>query len=178
MELALNEVKTQAKKLLKAIRMDSGLLLTVEPQVKKLALPLPAEIKLKHCLAIVSQQLGFDNWHHAQEVLSGSKKNIAALDMGTLFYPKGADSFINEWFVNYQKAKNSLPEKTGEKWLLPYKNQFIVVRKDYILTFRLDKKLMPLWADIEHNMVDSYNSVAWDKLTCRIIKNRSKNYSL
>ncbi len=176
MELALNEVKTQAKKLLKAMRLDSNLQLTMELPLKKLGLSLLDEIKLKHCLTIVSQQLGFGNWHHAQDVLSGSKKPVEDLDMGTLFYPESADGFINEWFASYQQAKNTLSEQIGEKWLLPYKNQFIVVKKDYISTFKLDTSLMLLWTDIDHNMVDGYKSDAWDKLTCRIIKNRSKNY--
>lgn len=176
MELALNEVKTQAKKLLKAIKMDNSLLPTMKLPLKKLGLPISAEIQLKHCLTIIAHQLGFENWHHAHDVLCGSKKNVQALDMGTFFYPSGADAFINEWFVNYQQAKNVLSDKTGGKWLLPYKNQFIVVKKDYISTFGLDERLMLLWADINHNMVDSYKSVGWDKLACEIIKNRSKNY--
>ncbi|MCJ8319203.1 MAG: hypothetical protein MJK12_06195 [Colwellia sp.] len=176
MEFALNEVKTQAKKLLKAIRVDSELLPKMELALKKLGLSLLDEIKLKHCLTIVSQQLGFDNWHHARDVLSGSKNPVEALDMGTLFYPKGADSFINEWFANYQQAKNTLSEQPAGKWLLPYKNQFIVVKKDYISTFRLDANLTLLWPDIDHNMVEGYKSIAWDKLTCEIIKNRSRNY--
>jgi len=176
MELALNEVKTQAKKLLKAIKSNSSLRPQMEQTLNKLGITLLDEIKLKHCLVIVAQQLGFDNWHHAQDILSGSKNNIEELSMGTLFYPKGADGFINEWFANYQQAKNIILQKKGKKWLLPYKNQFIVVRRDFISTFKFDEKLMPLWTDIEHDMVSGYNSAAWDKLTCAIIKNREKKY--
>jgi hypothetical protein len=176
MELALNEVKIQAKKLLKIIKVDNNLLSTIKVPLKKLGLSFSDEIQLKHSLTIVSQQLGFDNWHHAQDVLSGSKEPVEVLNMGTFFYPKGADGFINEWFANYQQAENTLSAQTGKKWLLPYKNQFIVVKKDYISTFGLDEKLMLLWADINHNMIDSYKSVEWDKLACEIIKNRSKNY--
>jgi hypothetical protein len=145
--------------------------------LKKLGIPVCTEIKLKHCLTIISHQLGFDNWHHAQAVLSGSDKNVQDLDMGTFFYPSGADAFINEWFVNYQQAKNLLSDKSKEKWLLPYKKQFIVVKKDYISAFNVNKSLMPLWSDINHNMVDSYKSTMWDKIACEIIKNRAKNYS-
>ena len=178
MELALNEVKTQAKKLLKAIKADSNLLSTMKLPLKKLGIPILTDIKLKHCLTITAHQLGFENWHHAQDVLSGSKKNIQTLDMGTFFYPSGADAFINEWFVNYQQAKSVLSDNTGEKWLLPYKNQFIVVKKDYISAFKINRELMPLWSDINQNMVDSYKSTAWDKIACEIIKNRRKSYSL
>ena len=175
MELALNEVKTQAKKLLKALKIDSNLKLSMEIPLKKVGLSLPAEIKLKHCLAIISQQLGFDNWHHAQDILSGSKTNTEALDMGTFFYPRWADGFINEWFSDYQQAKSVLLDNQHDKWLLPYKNQFLVVSNSYVLAFKLDKKLVSLWGDVNHDMVAGYNSLAWDNLTCEIIKNRAKN---
>jgi len=176
MELALNEVKTQAKKLLKAIRLNSDLKLTLARPLKKLALTSLEELKLKHCLTLVAHQLGFDNWHHAQDVLSGSRTPVDTLDMGTLFYPKGADGFINEWFADYQQAKDTQINQDKLKWLLPYKKQFIVVKQEYILAFKFDKKLMLLWADIDHDMVDGYKSVAWDKLTCAIIKNRPRAY--
>ena len=175
MELALNEVKTQAKKLLKALRMDSNLLLTMEKPLKKVALPLADEVKLKHCLAMVSQQLGFDNWHHAQDVLSGNKINAEGLVMGSFFYPKWADGYINEWFSDYQQAEKVLLDNPTEKWLLPYKNQYIVVSKDYVSAFKLDKKSQLLWTEINHDMVAGYNSLAWDKLACEIIKNRAKH---
>lgn len=144
--------------------------------LKKLGLPIPTEIKLKHCFTIIAHQLGFENWHHAQDVLSGNKKSIQALNMGTFFYPVGADALINEWFVNYQQAKDLLSKTVGDRWLLPYKNQFIVVKKDYISTFLNNIKLMPLWSDINNNMVDSYKSRTWDKIACEIIKSRPKNY--
>lgn len=176
MELALNEVKIQAKKLLKAIKLDSNLLATIKPSLKKSDLASSEEIQLKHCLTIVSQQLGFENWYHAQTVLSGGNINNNNQRMGTLFYPKGADGFINEWFADYQQAKIALSNQTDERWLLPYQSQFIVVKKDYILSFELDEESMRLWADINYNLVDIYNSDLWDKLTCGIIKNRPKNY--
>jgi hypothetical protein len=176
MELALNEVKTQAKKLLKALRLDDELQLIMKLPLKKLSLSSLDELKLKHCLTIVSQQLGFDNWHHATDILSGNSKTNAPMIMGSFFYPKGSGGFINEWFADYQLAKNTLANKTKQKWLLPYKNQFIVVEKEYIALFNIDEKLMMLWLEIGHNMVDSYNSLAWDKLACEVIKNRSKGY--
>lgn len=176
MELALNEVKTQAKKLLKALKSDDELQQTMQLPLKKLSLSSLDELKLKHCLTIVSQQLGFDNWHHAQDILSGNKKTITPMVMGTFFYPKGSGGFINEWFADYQLAKSTLANTTTQKWLLPYKNQFIVVEKEYISLFNIDKKLIKLWGDIGHNMVESYNSLAWDKLTREVIKNRLKRY--
>jgi len=176
MELAVNEVKTQAKKLLKALRQDSELLLTMKLSLKKLSLSSLDDLKLKHCLTIVSQQLGFDNWHHAQNTLSGNVKAGTALSMGTFLYPKGCGGFINEWFVDYEQAKNTLVNTEKVKWLLPYKNQFIVVEKEFIYLFHIDNKLKILWSEIDHDMAEGYNSLPWDRLVREIIKNRSKGY--
>jgi hypothetical protein len=176
MELALNELKTQAKKLLKALRSNDELQLTMQRSLKKLSLSSLDELKLKHCLTLVSQQLGFDNWHDAQDILTGNKSVQDCKNMGSFFYPEGCGGFINEWFADYQQAKSALVHKAKLKWLLPYKHQFIVVEQDYIALFNIDQKLTPLWRDIEYNMVESYNSLAWDKLACEIIKQRAKNY--
>jgi len=176
MELALNEVKIQAKKLLKSLKIDSDLQRVMQRPLNKLALTSLDELKLKHCLTIVSQQLGFVNWHHAQGILSGSKKANGPLNMGTFFYPKGSGAFINEWFANYPEARKTLEEQTKSKYLLPYKNQFLVITKGYISLFKIDEQLMFLWDEIEHNMVESYNSLAWDKLACEVIKNRPRGY--
>jgi len=176
MELAVNEVKTQAKKLLKALRLDSELLLTMKLSLKKLSLSSLDDLRLKHCLTIVSQQLGFDNWHHAHHTLSGNVKPGTALSMGTFLYPKGCGAFINEWFADYEQAKSTLVNEPQKKWLLPYKSQFIVVEKEFIFLFNIDNKLVMLWKEIDHDMAEGYNSLAWDRLACEIIRNRSKSY--
>ncbi len=176
MELALNEVKTQAKKLLKALRANNDLHDKVNISLQNMSLPTVDELQLKHCLTYVSQQLGFDNWHHAQGILSGDQNSNLTLNMGSFFYPKGAGSFINEWFSDYQQAKNALESQETTKWLLPYKKQFIVVESNYIDVFQLNNKLSMLWAEINFDMIAGYKSKAWDRLTCEIIKNRPKAY--
>lgn len=176
MELALNEVKTQAKILLKAVKIDSNLQQKLRLPLKRLSVSNLDDIKLKHCLAIVAQQLGFDNWHHAQDILSGSEKPIEQLNMGTFFYHDSSGVFINEWFADYQQANTILLQHAENKWLLPYKNQFVVVKKDYIAEFKLNPELTPLWNELDHNMVQGYNSLAWDTLACALIKNRRRYY--
>lgn len=133
-------------------------------------------MKLKHCLTLISQQLGFDNWHHAQAVLSGDKTALETLGMGSFLYPDSAGVFINEWFVDHQQARSQLIKNTRKKWLLPYKKQFIVVEKEFIDTLNIDEKYQHLWAEINNDMVESYLSVAWDNLVCQVIKNRNKGY--
>lgn len=176
MEYALQEVKTQAKKLLKAFKSDPSLVRAMQIPLKKIAVSSLEELKLKHCLSLVAIELGFRDWHEAQQLLSGSKPQLMTINMGSFFYPKGCGGFINEWFADYSQARNTLVNSATSKWLLPYKNQFIVVEKEYIEVFKLDKALLSSWVEIEHDMVASYNSVTWDKITCAVIRNRLRIY--
>lgn len=176
MKLAVNEVKTQAKKLFKALNENEDLLQTMQLPLKRVSVSSLTQLKLKHCLSMVSHQLGFDSWQDAHEILSGKLSPIESCNMGSFFYPKSCGAFINEWFVDYQQAKNILLKDETSKWLLPYKNQYIVVKKSYIDVFKLNQEVTALWAKICHDMVEGYNSSEWDKITCQIIKNRAKNY--
>ena len=176
MELAIKEVKTQAKKLLKALRKNNSEILISQAKLKKLALTSAEQLQLKHCLTIVAIELGFENWHQLQKILSGSESTDEIVNMGTFFYPKICGGFINEWFVDYQEARKTIANYDGVKWLLPYKNQFIVVKEAYISTFKLSDNTMQLWPRLQYDLVSSYNSVAWDEIVFEIIKNRSKAY--
>ncbi|KGJ88457.1 hypothetical protein [Colwellia psychrerythraea] len=176
MEYALQEVKTQAKKLLKALKSEPSLVIAMQIPLKKINIASPELLKLKHCLVLVSMELGFKDWHEAQLLLSGSNKQLIATNMGSFFYPKGCGGFINEWFADYTQARKILVNSATSKWLLPYKNQFIVVEKEYIEVFKLNKDLMSYWAEVKHDMVASYNSVAWDKIAGAVIRHRLRNY--
>jgi hypothetical protein len=176
MEYALQEVKTQAKKLLKALKSDPNLVRAMQIPLKKIAISSPEELKLKHCQNLIAIELGFKDWHEAQQLLSGSKPQSMTINMGSFFYPKGCGGFINEWFADYSQAKNTLVNSATSKWLLPYKNQFIVVEQDYIAVFKLDKSTTSSWAEIKHDMVASYNSLIWDKIARAVIRNRLREY--
>ena len=54
MEYALQEVKTQAKKLLKALKLDPSLVRAMQIPLKKIAVSSLEALKLKHCLSPVS----------------------------------------------------------------------------------------------------------------------------
>jgi len=127
MEFAINEVKTQAKKLLKALKADETLVKTMKVPFKKVALSSIDELKLKHCLSLVSIELGFVNWHEAHAVLSGSSEVIETINIGTFLYPQSCGGFINEWYANYPEAKESLISSANKKWLLPYKNNILLL---------------------------------------------------
>ncbi|PKG83180.1 hypothetical protein CXF85_11645 [Colwellia sp. 75C3] len=176
MEYALNEVKTQAKKLLKALKSEPSLVNSMKIPLKKIAVTSLDELKLKHCLALVAIELGFKDWHEAQQLLSGARPSLVMINMGTFFYPENCGGFINEWFADYSQAEETLLKSVTSKWLLPYKNQFIVVEHDYVAVFKLNKALQPLWNEVKHDMVASYNSLAWDKIACAVIRNRQRSY--
>ena len=176
MEYALQEVKTQAKKLLKAFKSDPSLVKGMQIPLKKITVSSLEELKLKHCLGLVAMELGFRDWHEAQQLLSGAKPSLVTINMGSFFYPKGCGGFINEWFADYSQARDSLLNSATSKWLLPYRNQFIVVEQEYIAVFKLNKELMSSWTEIQHDMVVSYNSLAWDKIACAVIRNRQRDY--
>ena len=176
MEYALNEVKTQAKKLLKALKSEPTLFKSMQRPLKKMAISSLDELQLKHCLGLVAIELGFKDWHNAHQALSGAEQSLIAINRGTFFYPDSCGGFINEWFSDYSQAKKTLVKSAASKWLLTYKNQFIVVERDYVAVFKLDKDVMLLWQEIKHDMAASYNSVAWDKIACAVIRNRHRGY--
>ncbi|GHF99131.1 hypothetical protein [Thalassotalea marina] len=174
MELAINEIKLQAKKLHKRLKSGEMITAKIEKQLTRLNTNL-TELKLKHCLTIVSQQLGFVHWHQAHQFFSGISENNTPLNWGTYLYPEQNDVFINEWFADYSQAKIVLEKHPQIKWLLPYKQQFIVVEKDFIDRFKLDPQATELWRFINHDLKASYNSKAWDHVTAAILKQRFLN---
>lgn len=174
MELANNEIKLQAKKLLKRIKSGETLTTTLTKQLSNLPIEL-ADIQLKHCLTLVARRLGFFHWHEAQQFFTGASNDNSLNNWGTYLYPERGDVFINEWFSTYTNAKQIISEQPGQKWLLPYKTQFIVVEKDYIDNFRLDTQTAELWRSMNYDMKASYNSNAWDHLTAAILKQQFLN---
>jgi hypothetical protein len=174
MELAINEVKTQAKKLLRALKADDNLANKMKIPFKKVAISSVEELKLKHCLSLVSLELGFANWHEAHAVLSGTTETLEGVNMGTFLYPQACGGFINEWYANYQEAKESLASSANKKWILPYKNQYIVVKQEYISVFNLAPALMPLWREMNNDLVLGYKTLPWDQLIKAVIKNKRR----
>lgn len=171
MELALNELKTQAKKLLKVIKEKNEFENKIKLQLKKIQITSPNEVKLKHCLILVAQQLGFENWHHAQLVLSGNATLTKNLDMGTVFYNNRCAAFINLWFSDYNQAKQALISNFEISYLLPYKKQFIVVKKEYLLALNINENSHCLFANIHHDLYQGYNTPSWDELNYQVIRN-------
>lgn len=173
MELALNELKVQAKKLCKELKAATHVNAKMDRQLKRMSLTSINELKLKHCQSIVAQQLGFKNWHHAHLVLSGEQAASEHSDLGTLFNNTACQAFVNLWFSSYLEAKEALNANIKTRYLLPYKKQFVVVEKEYLFALNLKETHLQLLAKIGNDMHQSYGSQSWDEITCHVIKNRS-----
>jgi len=169
MELSVNEIKIQAKKLLKAMRSNHQLL-SHYTFFKKIGISHIDELQLKHTLAFMAFRLGFKSWQQASTTLTGHQQPSAPINMGTLFYPPAGHGLTNEWFADYQSALLVM-NKTSGKWLFPYKNQFIVVGKDYLNAFDFNNETLSKFHPINNDMHASYNTQLWDEITCAVIKN-------
>lgn len=175
MELALNELKIQAKKRLKLLKSDTDSF-THEKILKQIGVNHQNDVQLKHALTIVSRQLGFSTWQQTSSVLSGARQTNPVNDMGTLFYPKAGHGLTNEWFADYASAYAVLMADYDNKWLFPYKNQFIVGDANYLAAFRFEPEIILLLEDINHDMEASYNTPLWDQITCAMLKKRAPVY--
>lgn len=113
---------------------------------------IPQKIQLKHTLLVIANEYGFDSWLNLKNYFYTTGK--------TNFNPIGG-GFINQWFSNYNEAKNILKQSRG--YLLPYKNQFFICESGYIEYLGLDQYTQE-WLLINNNWVEPINMIAWNKL--------------
>lgn len=168
MERALNELKTQAKKLLKSCKQhDSEALARIDKWHKYLQV-VESDLKLKHCQLLLAKELGFSDWQHIQKILSGgANKAKIELNFGSLFHSTACSAFINQWFAHYDDAKKA---SDGKDFIFPYKRQFIVASTDYMQALGLTE--MDLKSSNEQDLFACYPSDAWDDLTLKVLKSR------
>jgi hypothetical protein len=91
------------------------------------------ELRRRHCLTLVSVELGFGGWVHARAVLSGA---CEVSDFGTLLYPVRCSGHLNLWYRRYDDAVVGRRESAG--YLLAYRRDFLVVDSWFIETLGLD----------------------------------------
>ncbi|GGO68118.1 hypothetical protein [Bowmanella pacifica] len=157
MQLAVNELKVRSKKLLKEIRegqMPSWL--SQSPHVQN------EDWQLKHCQTLLARRLGFKDWHHAKQVLSGSLPLEQGADFGTFWYENACGSLVNLWFAHYAQAREMLSDP--RYCLYPYKHQFVVAEPVYADILGLPAPDTFDWQRLSRNLLEGYPSEAWDKL--------------
>ncbi|ESQ86654.1 hypothetical protein ABAC460_22770 [Asticcacaulis sp. AC460] len=108
----LDHYKRDAARLLKQARAGDA---TALQRFQRLDNP-PAEIQLKHALAVVAGEAGHDSWTDL--------KQASGLDFSEFFGGHGLRDSLNPWFNNYDEAKAFQTENGGV--LLPYRHHFFV----------------------------------------------------
>lgn len=135
----IQEIKVRAEILQKRIEQgDTSAFerLRVLPELRKATSEVLQEfakaIQRKHCFAVISRELGFSGYPHAQRVLSGDE---AENDFGTMLYPARSGAF-NHWYANYEEARDLRAQING--YLLAYKRHFFIVDQYFIESLGLD----------------------------------------
>ncbi len=155
--ISLSEAKIQAQILLKNLNSTESELKTVavakiDNYLNRIGLTLTADkIQLKHCLACIADQYGFDSWANCKFYFEQTQL--------TAFTPRGG--FFNQWFSNYSEAKQILKDSKG--YLLPYRQQFFICESGYIEYLSLNPA-DPNWEKIGYNWVEPQDISAWQEL--------------
>jgi hypothetical protein len=112
-------------------------------------------LQRKHCLATVARELGFDNWKAARDCFTAD----GHVAFGAFLHPRRCHVYWNIWFADLHEARRIRAEHGGN--LLSYKNQFMVVDKDYIVSLGTDPKAVE-WDMIERDwtLISDVNSSA------------------
>lgn len=121
-------------------------------------------IKLKHALNIIALENNLLSWSEFKHLLE-KRDAMKNKNIYTLLYPKRCGGFSNEWYANYQVAKQHLEQVGG--YLLPYKNHFFICTSEYIKTLGLDPN-DPDWKAISWDWVHPTCLVAWQRLNSQL----------
>lgn len=186
MNKALNELKIQAKILLKSAKNNQASAiqrLTKHSRSKlhsnSLDIAYADLAKLKHCQHVLAREVGFDNWQHAHAILgatdnhqNGTVADSETVNMGKLWHSHKCDAFINLWFSTYQEARIAL-QLEPSRYLIPYQQQFIVVTEDYIAAIGLHGLDSSLWRAVNHDLVASFATETWDEIAFTRLRYRT-----
>lgn len=128
--IGLEDYKTQASLLLKAARSSD--LVKKEQAIERIQsvfkISLLPSVKLKHALATIAHENGFNSWTDLKICVQQSTEK--AFEQ---FFTNG---FLNKWFANYTQAKLHQCKERG--YLLPHKHQFFICEAPYIQNMGLD----------------------------------------
>jgi len=125
---------------------------------------LSTEVRRKHCLVVVSKELGFSGWDHAHAVLSAHVHE----DFGTLLYPESCTGHWNIWSASYDEARTIRASHGG--YLLAYKRQFLIVEAGFIDSLGLDPE-DPDWERIQRDWVRPADMTGRQRLYVQLVRN-------
>jgi len=140
--------------------------LTRLPELRRLsAEELASAVKRRHCLATVARELGFSGWQHLTSVLSGQESE----DFGAVMYAPRCSAHFNIWSASYEEARAIRDEHGG--YLLPYKNQFLIVDRHFLETLGLDPN-DSAWSEMGRDWVRPASVEARARLCARLVRAR------
>lgn len=158
----LEEYKIQASILLKSLRLLESEKATLAAKrlssLPEFSIFSPQEIiqqniKLKHCLEVISREKGFKSWVDLkQNFQDHNNKNSEK------FFINGS---LNSWFANYAEAKKSHESIGG--YLMPYKNHYFICEPAYISRLGFNPYAEE-WEAIGYNWIVPKNIRAWERL--------------
>jgi len=119
----IEELKIQAKKHHKAQSSNPDAALCTDKP-----------LRLKDSQSVIARKYGFRHWDHAREVLQGS----FCRDYGTFWYHPKCTGLLNLWCASYKEANSQQKAQGG--FILPYKNQYLVVERHYLELLGLDSR--------------------------------------
>ena len=174
MNKALDELKIQAKILLKSVKDNQpSATQRLKRQYQSYQEGSVYQPKLKHCQQVVACEAGFIDWQHAHQILNACEpSHNQPNNMGTFWHAPRCNALLNYWFNDYSEAALFLQEKP-ETYLFPYNQQFIVATQDYLQAIGLHELDQTLWHAVQNNLVASYLSDAWDNIALARLQNRS-----
>ncbi|CAN5899499.1 hypothetical protein BH11PSE8_BH11PSE8_37640 [soil metagenome] len=175
MNALVDEIKTRARLGLNAIQAgDFGLVeraARVRGGPRALGGAPPVEWKLRHCLTLAANEVGFASWDQARRVLSGQA--VLGDDMGGFWHTARCNSLLSHWFASYGDAQASL-DAASHRTLLPYRRQFVVVDDNYLRELglapavandeagaRAAADVLAAWRESGPDLMAAYGSPAW-----------------
>ena len=178
----LTELRIQAQRLLKQLRSSDGSeraqaatrfrrLRSLAGAERELAAGAVATVRLKHALAVIAEENGYDSWVALKAALEASPSlrngsdRIDELERaGSLWYSTGLDVFLNQWFARHADARAALDRQGG--FLLPYRQHFYVCQPGLIKALGLDPE-DPDWRRIGFDCARPEDPEAFERLRAR-----------
>jgi hypothetical protein len=159
---ALEELKIQAKKLLKSTTPPEKLLTFIQPN---------QPLQLKHCQQFIAQKYGFRHWNQARLALTESENHLTdnttdASRFSAFWYSPRCATLLNHWCANYADAQKVQAEQGGT--ILPYKSQFVVADEPYLNCVGLTQN-NELLSAINHDFMQANASIRQQLLLKRVL---------
>jgi hypothetical protein len=120
------------------------------------------QLRRRHCLSALAHALGLDGWQH----LSVLWHEPAARDFGTLLYSPSCGGHWNVWSAAYDEAREIRAQHGG--YLLPYRQQFVIVEPSFIEDLGLDPNAAE-WSACGRDWVEPRDLAARHRLCRRLL---------